>query len=62
MADGQILRLNAIERRFRGIKHNDLSARVYTPLTALEAAVDDAYTRYEMTLLAQCDTQLGLAA
>jgi len=54
--------LNAIERRFRVIKHADLSARVYTPLTALEAAVDEAYTRYEMTLLAQCDTQPGLAA
>jgi transposase len=54
--------LNAIERRFRVIKHDDLSARVYTPLAALEAAVDDAYTRYETALLAQCDTQLGLAA
>lgn len=54
--------LNAIERRFRVIKHDDRPARVYTPFAALEAAVDDAYTRYELTLLAQCDTQLGLAA
>ena len=54
--------LNAIERRFRVIKHDDLPARVYTPLAALEAAVDEAYTRYEATLVAQCDIQLGLAA
>ncbi len=54
--------LNAIERCFRTIKHDELPARVYTPLTALEAAVDEAYTRYEATLLSQCDTQLGLAA
>lgn len=54
--------LNAIERCFRVITHTDLSARVYTPLAALEAAVDEAYTRYEATLLAQCDTQPRLAA
>lgn len=54
--------LNAIERRFRVLKHGDLSDRVYTPFTALEAAVDAAYTRYERTLLTQCDTYLGLAA
>lgn len=54
--------LNAIERRFRVIKHADLSARVYTPLAALEAAVDAAYTRYEATLLAQSHTQPRLAA
>lgn len=54
--------LNAIERRFRVVKHDDLTARVYTPLAALEAAVDDAYLRYETSLLAQCATQLGLAA
>jgi putative transposase len=54
--------LNAIERRFRVIKHDDLPARVYTPLAALEAAVDDAYTRYETPPLAQCATQLRLAA
>jgi hypothetical protein len=44
------------------IKHDDLPARVYTPLAALEAAVDEAYTRQELTLLAQGDAQLGLAA
>ncbi len=54
--------LNAIERCFRGIKHHDLSARVYTPLATLEAAVDEAYTRYETTLLAQRATQPRLAA
>ncbi len=54
--------LNAIERRFRLIKHDDLSARVYTPLAVLEAAVDEAYTHYEMTLVPQYDTQPGLAA
>jgi transposase len=54
--------LNAIERCFRPIKHDDLTARVYTPLAALEAAVDDAYSRYEAHLLSQSDTQLGLTA
>src|ERR671916_478324 len=39
--------LNAIERCFRVIKHDELPARVYTPLAALEAAVDEAYTGYE---------------
>ena len=38
------------------------AARVYSSLAALEAAVDDAYSRYEANLLSQCDTQLGLAA
>jgi transposase len=54
--------LNAIERRFRVLKHDDLSDRVYTPFAALEAAVDAAYTRYERTLLPQSDTHPGLAA
>jgi transposase len=54
--------LNAIERSFRTIKHDEWSARGYTPLAVLEAAVDEVYTHYETRLLSQCDTQLGLAA
>ena len=54
--------LNEIEAVFRGIKHYDLPDRVYTPLAALEAAVDDAYARYENTLLAQCSDPLRPAA
>lgn len=54
--------LNAIGRCFRPLKHADLPARGYTPLAALEAAVDEAYFRYEANLLSQCDAQLGPAA
>jgi putative transposase len=54
--------LNGIEPVFRVIKHCDLPERVYTPLTALEAAVDDAYTRFEEQLLAQHSYQLRPAA
>jgi hypothetical protein len=44
------------------IQHDDLPARGYAPFAALETAMDDAYIRYGLTLLAQRDTQLGLAA
>jgi transposase len=54
--------LNEIEAVFRVIKHLELPERVYTPLAALEAAVDDAYVRYETKLLAHCSTQPRLAA
>ena len=54
--------LNEIEAVFRGIKHCDLPERVYTPLAALEAAVDAAYTRFEEKLLAQSSYQLRPAA
>ena len=54
--------LNESEAVFRGIKHYDLPERVYTPLAALEAAVDDAYTRSEDQLLAQPSHQLRPAA
>ncbi len=54
--------LNAIETVFRGIKHYDLPERVYTPLAALEAAVDAAYTRFEAKLLAQSSHPLRPAA
>ena len=54
--------LNAIEAVFRGIKHSGLPERVYTPLAALEAAVDGAYTRFEEKLLAQSSYQLRPAA
>lgn len=42
--------LNAIERTFRTVKHTDLTERRYTSATALEAAVDAAYGRYEARL------------
>ncbi len=54
--------LNAIEAVFRGIKHCDLPERVYTPLAALETAVDGAYTRFQQRLLAQSSHQLRPAA
>jgi putative transposase len=54
--------LNDIEAVFRVIKHCDLPERVYTPLAALEAAVDDAYTRFEDQLLTQYSHQLRPAA
>ncbi len=54
--------LNEIEPVFRVIKHCDLPERVYTPLAALEAAVDDAYTPFENQLLAQPSDQLRPAA
>ena len=54
--------LNEIEPVFHVITHCDLPERVYTPLAALEAAVDDAYTRFENPLLAQPSDQLRPAA
>jgi putative transposase len=54
--------LNEIEAVFRVIKHCDLPERVYTPLAALEAAVDGAYTRFEEKLLTQSSHQLRPAA
>jgi hypothetical protein len=54
--------LNDIEAVFRIIKHCDLPERVYTPLAALEAAVDDAYSRFEDQLLTHYSHQLRPAA
>ena len=54
--------LTEIEAVFRVIKHCDPPERVYTPLAALEAAVDGAYTRCEAKLLAQSSHQLRPAA
>ena len=54
--------LNEIEPVFRVIKHCDLPERVYTPLAALEAAVDGAYPRFEEKRLAQSSHQLRPAA
>lgn len=54
--------LNEIEPVFRAVKHCDLPERVYTPQPALEAAVDDAYARYEEKLLAKHSYQPRLAA
>jgi transposase len=52
--------LNAIERVFRVIKHHRLPQRRYSTLQALEAAVIDAFSSYEATLL--CAQQPRLAA
>jgi transposase len=54
--------LNLIEAVFHGIKHYALPERTYTPLAALEAAVDGAYSDFEAQLLAQHETQLRPAA
>jgi hypothetical protein len=54
--------LNEIEAVFRAIQHCDLPERVYTPLAALETAVDDAYGRYEDKLFAKHQYQPRLAA
>jgi hypothetical protein len=40
----------------------DLPEHTYTPLAAFEAAVDGAYTDFELRLVAQHDTQLRPAA
>ena len=53
---------NRIEPVFRGIKYYGLPEPTYTPLAALEAAVDGAYTDFELKLLAQRETQLRPAA
>ncbi len=50
--------LNAIEPVFRGMRHYALTERTYTPLAALETAVDGAYIDFEAELLAQRDTPL----
>jgi putative transposase len=54
--------LNDIAPVFRGIKYYALPERTYTPLAALEAAVDGAYTDFELQLVAQPATQLRPAA
>ncbi len=54
--------LNAIERVFGAIKHHGLPERTYTTLTALETAIDAAFSRYEDQLLAKTTPQSGLAA
>ncbi len=54
--------LNPIERVFRTIKHYDLPERTYPTLSGLITAVEAAFARQEAKLLAQHQTQLGLAA
>ena len=54
--------LNPIERVFRTRKHYDLPERTYATLTRLTTAVEAAFARQEVKLLAQHQTQLGLAA
>lgn len=55
-------KLNAIERVFGAIKHYDLPERRYTTDTALEEALDAAFTHYETRLLARTAPQPGLPA
>jgi putative transposase len=45
--------LNAIEPVFRVIKHGELPARRYTTVPALRAAVDTAFTNYEVRMTAE---------
>jgi hypothetical protein len=54
--------LNAVERVFRTIKHQELPERTYPTLARLTTAVETAFARQEAKLLAQHPTQLGLAA
>jgi putative transposase len=54
--------LNAIEPRFRAVKHLDLPERRYPSAAALEAAVDAAFVRVEAKVLGQCQHQPRLAA
>ena len=54
--------LNDIEPVFREVKHDDLPERRYTTLLTRDAAVDRAYTRYEVRLLARCEQQPRRAA
>jgi len=54
--------LNAIERVFGGIKHHDLPERSYPTVTALETAIDAAFTHAKNRLLAKTDLQSRQAA
>ena len=53
--------LNRIEPVFKAIKHYDLPERRYTSWTALEDAIDAAFTRYDQRLGKSVD-QPGKAA
>lgn len=55
-------KLNAIERVFGAIKHDDLPERRSTTDAALEEALDAAVARYETRSLAKSAPQPGLAA
>ena len=54
--------LNAVERVCRTIQHLELPERTYATLPELTTAVEAAFARQEAHLLAQSQTQLGLAA
>jgi transposase len=54
--------LNAIEPVFGVIKQHDLPERRYTSMSALEAAIDAAFTRAEARLLARTAPQLRRSA
>ena len=54
--------LNAIEPRFRAVKHLDLPERRYRTAADLEAAVDAAFARAEAKVLGQPQQQPRLAA
>jgi hypothetical protein len=54
--------LNAIEPIFGAIKHHDLVRRRYETLADLEAAVDAAFTRYDLRLAAKTRPQSRLSA
>ena len=54
--------LNAIEPRFRAVKHLDLPERRYRTAAELEAAVDAAFVRVEAKVLGERQQQPRLAA
>jgi hypothetical protein len=54
--------LNDIERLFRTIKHHELPERTYSTFDALEAAVQEAFTRVEAVHYGKAPHQSGLAA
>ncbi len=54
--------LNDIETIFRQVKHHELPERSYSTISALESAVDHAFTQVEDRIITKCRPQLGLAA
>ena len=50
--------MNEIEHLFQDVKHHDLPERTYTAVQALKSAVNDAFTRAETRILAECEPKL----
>ncbi len=54
--------MNEIEHVFQDVKHHDLPERTYTSVQTLMSAVEEAFTRAETRILAECEPKLRLAA